>query len=189
MDNSFQIVIKNMVCNRCIMAVESIFRKEGIRPVSIELSRVTLASPLTDAQTEAVKRRLTQMGFEWIEDRRMRLVEQIRTAVIEYVRLDADGKPLLSVFLERRCAYEYSLLSKLFSEVQGCTIERYLIRQKVERVKELLFYDQLTVSEIAYKLGYSSSAHLSSQFKAETGMTPTQFKQLKNGSLTNIDEI
>lgn len=189
MENECQIIIKNMVCNRCIMAVESLFRKEGVRPLSIELSRVTLASPLTDAQAEAIKHRLTQMGFEWVEDRKRRLVELIRSAVIEYVRMENEDRPLVSDYLEQRCAHEYSMLSKLFTEVQGCTIERYQIRQKVERVKELLFFDQLTVSEIAYRVGYSSVAHLSNQFKAETGMTPTQFKQIKESPLTNLDEI
>lgn len=189
MNAPYPIIIKNMVCRRCIMAVATIFREEGITPLGIELGRVTLSAPIADEQKSNLKQRLSEMGFEWIEDRKTRLIEQIRTGVIEYIQMESDGRPLLSDFLQQRCAREYSFLSKLFTEVCGRTIERYTIEQKIERVKELLFYDELTVSEIAYRMGYSSTAHLSAQFKTETGISPVQFKRLKATRSKGLDEI
>lgn len=192
-----KIVIKNMVCRRCLMAVEALLKEEGITPVDIDLGVVTLSSPLAPETADRLKGKLLALGFEWIEDKRMRTMEMIRTAVIEFVRDDTDPaclrlvreNPRLSDFLQARIGKEYSALSKLFSEVRGITIEHYAIEQKIERVKELLFYDELTVSEIAYRLGYSGTAHLSNQFKSLTGMTPTQFKKLKERKLKGIDGI
>lgn len=189
MNHPYYIIIKNMVCRRCLMAVEALFREEGMVPLSIELSRVALPAEPDAEKKRALKQRLAEMGFEWIEDRKTRLIEQIRTGVIEYLQMESGDRPLLSDFLQQRCAREYSLLSKLFSEVSGRTIERYAIEQKVERAKELLFYDELTVSEIAYQLGYSSAAHFSAQFKAETGMSPTCFKQMRESRSRGLDEV
>lgn len=189
MNNPCHIIIKNMVCLRCLMAVEDIFRQEGITPLSIELSRVTLSAMPDEKTKHALKQRLSAIGFEWIEDKKTQLMEQIRTSVIAYIQMEGDERPLLSDFLQQRCTRDYSSLSKLFTEVCGRTIERYAIEQKIERAKELLFYDELTVGEIAYRLGYSSTAHLSAQFKAETGMTPIQFKRLKETRSKGMDEM
>lgn len=189
MSEFYYIIIKNMVCRRCIMAVETLFKQEGVTPLNIELSRVTLSAPLSAEKKAVIKQHLSEMGFEWIEDKKTRMVEQIRTYVIEYVQMKNNDKTLLSDFLQQRCAREYSFLSKLFTEIHGYTIERYAIRQKIERAKELLFYDELTISEIAYRLGYSGISHLSAQFKAETGLTPTQFKRLKDNCLNGLDEV
>lgn len=194
---TYRIIIKNMVCRRCLMAVEELLKAEGITPLAIDLGVVTLAEPLSEDKEIVIKQKLLDLGFEWVEDKRMRMMEMIRTAVIEFVRDDTDEacaslirqKPQISDFLQARCGREYSALSKLFSEVRGVTIEHYAMEQRIERVKELLFYDELTVSEIAFRLGYSSVAHLSSQFKSLTGMTPTQFKKIKEHRLTGIDSI
>lgn len=171
---TYRIIIKNMVCRRCLMAVEELLKAEGITPLAIDLGVVTLAEPLSEDKEIVIKQKLLDLGFEWVEDKRMRMMEMIRTAVIEFVRDDTDEacaslirqKPQISDFLQARCGREYSALSKLFSEVRGVTIEHYAMEQRIERVKELLFYDELTVSEIAFRLGYSSVAHLSSQFKS-----------------------
>lgn len=189
MNAPFHIIIKNMVCRRCLMAVEAIFREEGLAPVRMELGRVTLPAPVGEEKKRRLKQRLEETGFEWVEDKKMKIIAQIRAGVIEYIQSDDKSRPLLSEFLQQRCAREYSFLSKLFTEVCGQTIERFTINQKIERVKELLFYDEQTVSEIAYRLGYSGPAHLSAQFKAETGMSPTRFKQLKTGRSKMIDDI
>lgn len=186
-----EVFIKNMVCRRCIMSVGEAFRACGVEPLHVGLGRVELARALTQAESEAVRARLASYGFEVLDDRRSRLVEQIRVGVIEYVRHDAgaQGFTRLSDYLSDKCRREYSLLSKIFAEERGMTIERYCILQKVERAKELLSYGELTVSEIADSLRYSSVAHLSAQFKAVTGMSPTEFRRRGGQLLTPLDEV
>ncbi len=172
--------IRNMVCNRCILAVTDIFRRAGIEPLRVELGGVTLAEAPAAEVRARLCRELEAIGFEWIDDSRMQLVERIRTAVIELVHYsDPEARPNLSDYLADRCHREYSLLSKLFSEVCGVTIERYCILQKIERVKELLIYGERSIAEIADLLGYSSAAHLSAQFRSVTGMTPSEFRRRK----------
>mgnify|MGYP002978822898 CR=1 FL=1 len=162
------------------MTVTDIFRKESILPLKVELGMVTLAAPLSPEQFQRIREQLEAGGFEVIDDRRMRMVEQIRLGVIGYVR-DPD--------LQDKCHREYSFLSKLFTELQGISIEKYSIQQRIERVKELLFYDELSVSEIADRMHYSSVAHLSAQFKSLTGLSPTQFRRMKEHRLKPLDEI
>ena len=141
-------------------------------------------------QREAFRKLLEAYGFELIDDSRMRLIEQIRTAVIELVHYSEDASKVnLSDYLRERCHRDYSALSKLFSEVNGISIEKYFLAQRIERVKELLAYGDLTVSEIADKLRYSSVAHLSAQFRAQTGMSPTEFRRLKGRGLKPLDEV
>lgn len=182
--------IKNMVCRRCIYTVTEVFQENGISPLKVELGVVTLAQPLLPAQFHNIQARLEHYGFEVIDDKRMRIVEQIRVGVIELVHhAEEQEKVNLSDYLQQKCHREYSFLSKLFSEMQGISIEKYYIQQKIERIKELLFYDELSVSEIADKLHYSSVAHLSRQFKSVTGLSPTQFKQMKGHALRPLDEI
>lgn len=184
------VYIKNMVCRRCVMTVAEIFRREGIAPLKVELGRVTLAGPLSPGQFQHIREQLEAVGFEVIDDRRMRMVEQIRVGVIEYVRNpDLQDRENLSGYLQDKCHREYSFLSKLFTEFQGISIEKYSIQQRIELVKELLSYDELSVSEIADRMHYSSVAHLSAQFKSQTGLSPTQFKRLKEHRLKPLDEI
>lgn len=191
-----KIYIKNMVCPRCIMSVREIFRRNGIEPEDVQLGVVTASFQETEgrdreSQTvpDTIRRDLEACGFEIIDDRRARIVEGIRTGVIEYIRNPGLRQMKLSEFLQEKCMKEYSALSKLFTGMRGMTIEKYCILQKVEYVKELLFYGELNISEIADLLHYSSTAHLSSQFKSVTGLTPTQFRQLKAPSLSPIDTI
>lgn len=191
-----KIHIKNMVCPRCIMSVREIFRKNGIEPADVNLGTVTLDTEAQDklasddALIRKIKRNLEELGFEMIDDKRMQIVERIRIGVIEYVHNpENQDKAKLSEYLQRKCLKEYSALSKLFTEIKGMTIEKYCILQKVEFVKELLFYGELSVSEIADMLHYSSVAHLSAQFKSVTGISPTRFRQMKDKPLTSIDSF
>lgn len=182
--------IKNMVCDRCKMAVESVLRGMGLKPLSVELGVVTVAGDLTAAQRAGLSDALSGLGFSLLHDRRQQAVDRIKTAVIEFVRYRGTHASVnLSAFLAARIGSDYSALSKLFSESTGMTIERYFILQRVERVKELLFYGEKTLGDIARELDYSSTAYLSTQFKAVTGMTPTQFKELKPGGLKPLDSI
>lgn len=184
------IYIKNMVCRRCIYTVMEVFQENGVSPLKVELGVVTLAQPLLPAQWHGIQDRLEHYGFEVIDDKRMRIVEQIRVGVIELVHHAEElEKVNLSDYLQQKCHREYSFLSKLFTEMQGISIEKYYIHQKIERVKELLFYDELSVGEIADKLHYSSVAHLSWQFKSVTGLSPTQFKRMKEHTLRPLDEV
>ena len=178
--------IRNMVCNRCILVVTQLLEKSGFTPLDVELDEVEHGRE----QREAFRKLLEAYGFELIDDRRMRLIEQIRTAVIELVHYREDASKVnLSDYLRERCHRDYSALSKLFSEVSGISIEKYYLAQRIERVKELLAYDDLTVSEIADKLRYSSVAHLSAQFRAQTGMSPSEFRRLKGRGLKPLDEV
>lgn len=183
------IYIKNMVCNRCIMAVKDILDRQGLAYEKVDLGVVTLQQSLSRLEKEALKTNLEEYGFELLDDKRMQLVELIRVSVIELIHYSDNQKINLSEYLTRKCLHDYSFLSKLFSEMTGTTLEKYYISQKIERAKELLVYDELTVSEIAYKLHYSSVAHFSTQFRAVTGFTPTQFKQLKEHKLRPLDKI
>lgn len=185
-----KLYIKNMVCNRCIMVVENELRKLAISPLSVELGVVTLGENATADLKEKVRHTLEPLGFELIDDRRARLVEQVKNLIIELVHYsDNQLKTNLSDFITDQTHHDYSALSKLFSEVTDTTIEKYYIAQKIERVKELLVYDELTLNEIADQLNYSSVSHLSTQFKSVTGMTPTYYKKIKNPNRKTLDEV
>jgi len=179
-----------MVCSRCVMVVQSEMDKLGIPPNNIKLGEVTLDRELSKAEKNAVGSALARVGFELIDDRKSRLIEQIKTAIINLVHhQEGDKKYNLSNVLSQALNHEYSYLSNLFSEVEGTTIEKYFIAQKIEKVKELLVYDELTLSEIAHLLNYSSVAYLSNQFKKVTGLTPSHFKQIKEGKRMALDEV
>lgn len=181
--------IKNMVCDRCRMAVEQIFRRNDLAFDHIELGKVYLHETPTADRLSHLRHDLEQVGFELIDDQRSVLVEQIRTAVLDYVGdRTLMEKWKLSAYLSDRLAKSYTLLSSAFSAARGMTIERFFILQKVERAKELLIYDELTMSEIAFRLNYSSPAHLSGQFKQITGMSPSDFKRL-GGKRHPLDRI
>jgi AraC-like DNA-binding protein len=185
-----KILIKNMVCNRCIMVVENELEKLGFNPVEISLGEVGFDRELTPEEKQTIGSHLQKFGFELIDDRKSRLIGQIKTAIIELVHHQGnDLRTNLSDYLTNRVHHEYSYLSNLFSEVEGTTIEKYFIAQKIEKVKELLVYDELTLSEIADRLNYSSVAYLSSQFKKVTGLTPSYFKSIREIRRKPLDEV
>ena len=185
-----QLRIKNMVCDRCKMAVEQVLKDVGLTPERIDLGEVWVSDVPTEAQLAQLKTRLEALGFELLDDQRQQMIEHMKTAIIALVHHHQGNKTLnLSVYLSQLLHRDYSALSKLFSEVTGLTIERYFIMQRIERVKELIGYDELTLTEIAYQMNYSSVAHLSSQFRSVTGMTPTQFRFMKTAQRANLDEV
>ena len=171
--------IKNMVCDRCKMVVSQELEKLGLHPLKVTLGEVTLQEEsLSEEIQNRLDNSLVNLGFERIDDRKARLIEAIKSKIIEMIHYSGriDRKFNWSDVLSEEMHYEYNYLSNLFSSVEGITLEQYIIRQKIERVKELLFYDELNLSEISDKLGYSSVAHLSAQFKKITGLTPSQMK-------------
>ena len=177
-----------MVCPRCIIAVNNILESEGVTVKSISLGDAEIEEELTDERRLSVARKLQDMGFELLDDPRSQLVEQIRIAVLKWVRMNEE-RPKLSDYLANNLKKDYSTLSKLFSEVRGITIEKFAIIHRIEYAKELLCYSQLSTSEIAYKLGYSSPAHLSSQFKQVTGMTPKDFRAQGQHGRISLDAL
>jgi AraC family transcriptional regulator len=179
--------IKNMVCNRCKIVVRQELEKLGHHPVKVELGEVELDKATLNADELAqIDNALLSVGFERIDDKKARLVENIKNKVITTIHSDAasNRKFNWSDILADELNYDYAYLSSLFSSVEGITLEQYIIRQKIERAKELLFYDELNLSEIAMKLGYSSVAHLSSQFKKITGLTPSELKKSRTSGET-----
>lgn len=169
--------IKNMVCDRCIRVVREELEALGVHVQHIMLGEA-LVEPIDDAVLQQVRNVLVRSGFELIDDRRARIVERIKTAVVSLVYGDAErlANTTLSDFIAAEVGMDYHYLSALFSSYEGTTLEKFLIQQKIERVKELLTYGELTLSEIAYALGYSSVAHLSSQFKKVAGVSATEYK-------------
>lgn len=166
-----------MVCNRCRMVVKNELEKLGMHPLNVQLGEVELAEKPSAHQMDELKHNLAQVGFELIDTKKGRIIEKIKNVVIDLIHHSEDQTKLkYSEYLSEKLNHDYSYLSKLFSEVEGKTIEQYIIAQKIEKVKELLVYDELTLSEIAWKLGYSSVAHLSAQFKKVTGLTPSFYK-------------
>ena len=183
--------IKNMVCLRCKMTVESELKRLGFDPLSIELGEVVFKQNLSSEQVYDIEEALKAYDFEVIPDKRSQIIEQIKAAVITYIfETDADShRPNFSDFLETKILKDYTYLSNLFSEMVGTTIEKYLIHLKIERVKELLNYDEMTLSEIAFQMGYSNAAYLSNQFKKITGLTPTYFKAIKDKKRQSIEKV
>ncbi len=180
-----------MVCGRCIKVVTGIFQSAGVTLTSVRLGVVTAESELTSEQVRTVKASLAAEGFEWLDDQKVKLVEAIKQEVLQlvhYGELD-EMKQNLSDHLAARLHKDYHYLSSIFSSIENTTIEQYFILQKIEKVKEWLVYNEFTLSEIAFKMGYSSVAHLSGQFKKITGFTPTQFKQLKDHYRKPLDKV
>lgn len=175
--------IKNMVCNRCILVVNQELEKLGLHPEKISLGEVELKEDhLSQDIINQLDSSLISLGFERMDDRKAKLIESIKNKVINLIH-HSDPKSRKfnwSTLLAEALNHDYSYLSSLFSSVEGITLEQYIIRQKIERVKELLFYDELNLSEIADTLGYSSVAHLSSQFKKVTGLTPSELKKSRS---------
>jgi AraC-like DNA-binding protein len=172
------------------MAVKAELEKAGIEPLGVDLGEITLNENPTANQLDELGKSLNALGFEIIDNQKSRLIEQIKTRIIKLVHYTATSTPLkLSAILTDQLHHDYSYLSNLFSAVEGTTIEKYYIAQKIERVKELLVYNELSLSEISYQMGYSSVAHLSAQFKQVTGMTPSKFKSLQIHHRQNLDDV
>ncbi len=180
-----------MVCNRCIKVVKDELTQLNVQIEAIGLGWVSLVEDVQPPTREKIKTVLHANGFELIDDKKSRLIESIKTLLIQSVHQQQHETQALntSAYLSQKLGYDYSYLSHLFSSVEGLTIEKYIIHQKVERAKELLVYDELTLSEIADQLGYSSVQHLSSQFKKVSGLTPSHFKKLKHPKRTPLDEV
>lgn len=171
-----KLYIKNMVCPRCITAVENLLKEIHEKPAHVQLGEVVLTNPLNDDRLKQFAADLQKLGFELLDDSRTQQIEKIKSIVINHIHHLQDDKFIFSEIIAKELHKEYSQLSKLFSETEGITIEQYIIRQKIEKTKELLAYNEMNLSEIADKLGYSSVAHLSTQFKKVTGLTPSGFK-------------
>lgn len=182
--------IKNMVCNRCIMAVENELDKLRLKVEAIKLGEVTLEKVLSEEEKTKLEKALIALGFEIIDDKKSKIIERIKNLIIEVVHRQNNAiKTNLSDVLSDKLHQDYNYLSNLFSEVEGQTIEKYFIAQKIEKVKELLVYDELTLSEIAFRLNYSSAAYLSNQFKKVTGLTPSHFKKVREKKRKPLDEV
>ena len=185
-----KLYIKNMVCIRCIMVVKEELARLGIDYTSVELGEVGIVEPVTGQLRAQLADGLMKFGLELIDDKRNVLIQRIKNVIVELVH-HAD-QPLVvnfSVYLSERLNHDYTYMANLFSEVQGTTIEKFIIAHKIERVKELLLYNELNLTEIAYLLHYSSVAHLSAQFKKVTGFTPSCFKQLKVKRRMLLEEV
>ncbi len=178
-----------MVCQRCIRAIEQSLANMNIEPLYVSLGEVILQSPLTPADLEQFESQLKQLGFELLDDNRSQQIVKIKSIIVDHIHYQEDEKVTFSKILSNELNKEYSQLSKLFSETEGITIEQFVILQKIEKVKELLAYKEMNLNEISYKLGYSSVAHLSAQFKKVTGLTPSQFKAQGSGLRKSLDRV
>lgn len=185
-----KLYIKNMVCDRCKMVVKSELEKLGYTVTKVELGVVELEQNPPAEEVTAIDNILKSLGFSLIDDKKSQLVEKIKTLIIELIHTpNNQPKVNLSHYLIQHLHHDYSFLSNLFSSVEGVTIEQYYIAQRIEKVKELLVYDELTLSEIAYSLNYSSVAHLSGQFKKVTGLTPTHFRNIRWQKRKPLDQV
>ena len=185
-----KLYIKYMVSLRCKMVVKDAFKKLGIRYATVNLGEINVEEDITDKQREKLKAMLLKSGLELMDDKRAILIERIKNVIVEMVHYADDlPKTNFSDFLSKELNYDYNYLSNIFSETQGVTIEHYIILHKIEKVKELIIYTELNLSEIAWKLRYSSAAHLSSQFKKITGLTPSYFRSLKKKKLTLLEDL
>jgi len=179
-----------MVSNRCKMAVKEELRNLGLHFIVVDLGEVEIMETITMAERELLKANLLNSGLELMDDKKAMLIEKIKTVIIEMVHHTNEIiKVNFSDYLSEKMNHDYTYLSNLFSEVQGTTIEQFIISHKTERIKELIIYGELNVTEIAWKMGYSSVAHLSSQFKKVTGLSPSHFKQMKDKRRSPIEEI
>ena len=182
--------IKNMVCQRCVMSVQQALEQLNIPFSTVRLGEAEINDELNEDQKDELEKALNKLGFELIDTRKNQLIEKIKKAVQEYllnIEKEYERKQNLSDFIQKKLNYEYSYLSDLFSSVEGATIENYFIKLRIERAKELIVYDEKTLTEISYQLGYSSVHHLSSQFKKVTGLTPSHFKKIGAGKRKGLE--
>jgi AraC-like DNA-binding protein len=179
-----------MVSARCKMVVKEELKKLGLHFIVVDLGEVDIMENISGEEREQVKAALLSVGFELMDDKRAVLIERIKNVIIEMVHhTDEPIKVNFSDYLSEKLNHDYTYLANLFSEVQGTTIEQFVISHKIERIKELIIYDELNITEIAWKMNYSSVAHLSNQFKKMTGLSPSHFKQLKTKRRNQIEDI
>ena len=179
-----------MVSNRCKMAVKEVLKELGLHFIVVDLGEVDIMEELSTEQMELLKIALLNSGFEIMDNKKAVLIEKIKNTIIELIHhTETNLKTNFSVFLSQKLNYDYTYLANLFSEVQGSTIEQFIISHKVERIKELIIYGELNITEIAWNMNYSSVAHLSNQFKKVTGLTPTHFKKLKDKRRNPVEEV
>ncbi len=184
------IFIKNMVCNRCILVVKQELEILGLKPLHVSMGEAELKKQPTAKQMQQLNSRLLQLGFEILDDQKQKQIEKIKSLLIKKVQSgQVEEHFSITAFLSNALHKDYSYISRLFSEVEGTTVEQYFILQKIEKVKELLVYGEENLSEISYRLGYSSVAHLSAQFKKITGFTPSQFKKLGSTQRKPLDAL
>lgn len=184
-----KLYIKNMVCNRCKMVVKSELLQFGLHPTTVELGEVDISEDLDPEKKKKLNEVLKSFGFELIDDKKSRTIEKIKTTIVELIYSETQLKTNFSAYISGLLSLDYSYMSNLFTEVEGISIEQYFIAQKIERVKELLVYDELPLGQIAENLHYSDVSHLSKQFKKVTGLTPSHFKQLKEKKRNSIEEL
>lgn len=184
------IFIKNMVCDRCIKVVRGIFQDLALTTTAIKLGEVTTKEPMDKQVVDQLRSKLAEEGFEMIEDKSSRLVSTMKSVIIEsiYKHPEILSSEKLSTIITSEIPSDYSHLSQLFCSVEGVTLERYFILQKIERIKELIVYDEMNLSEIAHHLGYSSVQHLSNQFKKITGLTPSYYRKVSS-ERKSLDKI
>ncbi len=180
-----------MVCGRCIKVVAGIFAFAGLTDVAINLGTVELEGSLSVKQEQQIRMALKEEGFEWLDNEKVKLVEQVKQVIRQLVQSESldEMNEKFSVYLSRKLGKEYSYLAAIFSSIENTTLEQFFILQKIEKVKEWLVYNELTLTDIAYRMGYSSVSHLSHQFKNTTGFAPSRFKQLKDHHRKSLDEI
>ena len=185
-----KLYIKNMVCHRCIMVVQSELEKKGFAPLNVLLGESTFDTQLPSHDLQLIAETLQNVGFEIIKDQKKQEVEKVKSLIIDLVQNQNSAlKNTLSDYLSTQLDCDYKSITTLFTELEGTTIEKYFIAQKIEKVKELLVYNELTLSEIAFQLQYSSVAHLSNQFKSVTGLTPSYFKNLRDDRRIPLDQV
>ena len=186
-----KLIIKNMVCDRCVMAVRRLLDSQDIAYKNVQLGEVELVDNLKEPQEQQLREELSKLGFELLDDKKAALATRIKSVIISLIH-NTDATTLnkkLSVLISEKLHMDYSYLSALFSAIEDITIEKYVILQRIERVKELMMYDEMNLNEIADQLGYSSVQHLSLQFKKVTGLSPSHFRQLKENKRKPLDRV
>ena len=179
-----------MVCQRCVASVKQVFNEMDLDVSKIELGEVDTEEDLPKEELKKLDEKLRSLGFELITSRTNKIIEDIKKLILEYIDLGIDSQRInLSDHISKKLNYDYSYLSDLFSSVEGKTIEQYFILQRIEKVKELLVYDQLSLTEISYQTGFSSVHHLSAQFKKVTGLSPSHFKKIGEQKRKGLDAI
>jgi len=185
-----KLYIKYMVSNRCKLMVKMELDKLGLHYGIIDLGEVEIVENISNEQREILKNGLYNSGLELMDDKKAMLIERVKRVIIEMVHYSEEQPKIKnSVYISQKLNHDYTYLANLFSEVTGITIEHFIIAHKIERVKELLIYDELNLTQISYLLNYSSVAHLSNQFKKVTGLTPSFFKQLKQKKRITLDNV
>jgi YesN/AraC family two-component response regulator len=185
-----KLYIKNMVSIRCKLVVKAELDKLGVRYTNVELGEAEIPEDISQSQREQFSTALKRWGLQLMSDHKAILVERIKNVIIEAIHYsDEPVRVNFSHYLSEKLNYNYTYLANLFSEIQGTTIEHFIIKHKIERVKELMVYEELSLSEVSYKLHYSSVAHLSSQFKKTTGLTPSYFRRIKHKRLQSLENV